>query len=247
MEGVITMTGLRLPSREAVAKFLISGSCPRTCPFEGVGYGPGFGYGSGYGVGYGEISGEGCVIGTGEGYKSGVGSGSGSGKGSSTGEGYGFGMPDLLKYEGCQVDYIDSIPCVICAIRRNYANVLIIGDDLQIKQAYVARVGDSFGHGESIREAYEAARLKELEDMPVEERIAAFVKEHPDPDKAYGDLFAWHHTLTGSCEFGRKEWCRSHGYQPDGSITVRTFIEQTMNDYGGTTIKQLAKEYNIDL
>ena len=217
MESVITTTGLRLPSRDAVAKFLNSG----------------FGSGSGSGFGYGDGDGSGSGSGSGDGY--------GDGSGDGDGDGY------LLKYEGCPVDYIDDIPCVICAIRGHYANVLVIGDDLQIKQAYVARVGDSFGHGESIREAYEAARQKELEYMPVEERIAAFVKEHPDPDKAYGDLFAWHHTLTGSCEFGRKEWCRSHGYQPDDSITVRTFIQQTRNDYGGDVIRQLAKEYNIDL
>lgn len=40
---------------------------------------------------------------------------------------------------------------------------------------------------------------------------------------------------------------RQHGYQPTDSITVRTFIAQTQNDYGGDVIKQLAKEYNIEL
>lgn len=67
----------------------------------------------------------------------------------------------------------------------------------------------------------------------------------PDLDTPYGDLFTWHHTLTGSCEFGRKEWCKAHGYQPTDSITVRTFIEQTKNDYGSDAIRMLAERYAI--
>ena len=118
---------------------------------------------------------------------------------------------------------------------------------MTLNNAYVAKVGRSFAHGITPREAFEAATQKELESRPLEDRIDEFVKLHPDLDTPYGDLFEWHHTLTGSCEFGRCEWCKSHGYQPTDSITVRTFIEQTRNDYGGDVIRQLAKEYGIEI
>ena len=167
--------------------------------------------------------------------------GSGSGYGSVSG----YGSGDLKKFEGNDVNYIDGIPCIFLSIHRDIAIVAVIGDDFTLKSAYVAKSGNSFAHGETPREAMEAAVQKDIGDRPVEDRIRMFVEAHPETDKPYGDLFSWHHTLTGSCEFGRKEWCKSHGYQPTDSITVRTFIEQTKNDYGGDVISQLAKEYNL--
>ena len=68
-------------------------------------------------------------------------------------------------------------------------------------------------------------------------------KTHPDLDTEYGDLFDWHHILTGSCEFGRKQWCKEHGFQPTDKITVRDFIRLTKFDFGGDIIGKLEKEY----
>lgn len=171
--------------------------------------------------------------------------GSGSGSGSGSGYGYGDGSGYLKKFEGDDVYYIDGIPCIFLSIHRDIAIVGVIGNDFTLKSAYVAKSGNSFAHGETPREAMEAAIQKDIEERPVEDRIRMFVEAHPETDKPYGDLFSWHHILTGSCEFGRKEWCKTHGYKPTDSITVRTFIEQTRNDYGGDVIKQLAKEYNL--
>ena len=212
---------------------------------DGDGYGSGSGSGSGYGSGYGDGDGYGYGSGSGSGYGDGDGYGSGSGSGSGYGYGYGYGDGDLRKFEDMDVYYIDDIPCVICSIHRNIAIVGVVGNDLTLKSAYVAKVGRSFAHGDTPREAVVAATEKDMEDRPLEERIDLFVESHPDLDTPYGDLFQWHHTLTGSCEFGRKEWCRTHGYQPTDSITVRTFIEQTRNDYGGDAIRELAERYGI--
>ena len=185
--------------------------------------------------GYGSGSGDG----SGDGY----GDGSGYGDGDGDGDGYG----DLRKFEDMDVYYIDDIPCVICSIHRNVAKVEVIRNDFTMTPSYVAKIGRSFAHGDTPREAVEAATEKDMEDRPLEERIDLFVESHPDLDTPYGDLFRWHHTLTGSCEFGRKEWCRTHGYQPTDSITVRTFIEQTRNDYGGDAIRQLAGRYGLTM
>jgi hypothetical protein len=84
-----------------------------------------------------------------------------------------------------------------------------------------------------------------FEDMPEEERIAAFIEEHPDKDKAYPnkDLFDWHNRLTGSCMAGRTAFVKDHGLSLDGETTVTEFIRLTQNAYGGSTIKALKKAY----
>jgi hypothetical protein len=86
---------------------------------------------------------------------------------------------------------------------------------------------------------------KMFDDMPEEERIAAFIKEHPDPGKAYPnqDLFDWHHRLTGSCMAGRNAFVKDKGLTLDGETTVTAFIELTKNAYGGSTIRKLAEHY----
>lgn len=84
-----------------------------------------------------------------------------------------------------------------------------------------------------------------FDDMPEEERIAEFIKAHPDKDKPYShkDLFDWHHRLTGSCEMGRKAFMRDNGFTMDGESTVAFFIEKTRNAYNGSVIRNLEKAY----
>lgn len=85
---------------------------------------------------------------------------------------------------------------------------------------------------------------KLFEDMPEEERIAAF-KECHDYEGTYSntDLYDWHHRLTGSCEMGRQQFAIDHGIDLDGKMSVKEFIELTKNAYGGEIIKQLEKEH----
>ena len=95
-----------------------------------------------------------------------------------------------------------------------------------------------------------ALRDKMFEDMPEEERIDEFIKEHPEVDKPYQnkDLFEWHHRLTGSCLAGRNAFVKDKGLSLDGSTTVLEFIKLTENAYGGEVIRKLkeriAGEYN---
>ena len=168
--------------------------------------------------------------------------------------GYGSGYGDgsgVKTIDGREVYEIDCTPTVIYSVHRvrgiYYAKGAILSDDLTLRPCFIARVGDSFAHGDTLRDAVRDAHEKWMDDQPLEDKLDEFVKAHPDPDKEYGDLFDWHHTLTGSCEAGRREWCRAHGYEPTDSITIRTFIEQTRNDYGGEAIRELAQRYNIKL
>ena len=94
--------------------------------------------------------------------------------------------------------------------------------------------------------AMAAAVAKEMQNKPEDERIAEFVKAHPNIDTEYPceDLFRWHNTLTGSCEFGRRQFCSDHGIDLKSDYTVRYFLDITKNAYGGSVIRKVRKAYD---
>ena len=199
-----------------------------------VGSGYGSGYGDGYGYGSGDGSGDGSGSGYGYGYSYGYGDGDGDGHG-------------IKEFAGHKVYDIDSVSTLIYAVRGNVAMGAVLCRDMTLKDCWIAKRGNFFAHGDTLHEAVEAVEAKWRENRPLDERIADFVKTHPALDEEYGDLFEWHHILTGSCEFGRRQWCDGHGYKPTDSITLRAFFEQTKNDYGHDVIRMVAKEYGLEL
>ena len=176
------------------------------------------------------------TIETGSGYGYGYGYGYGSGDGS------GYGIDSI---HGKQVYRIDDVQTIIIAVRGNVAKGFILQSDLSLAPCYVVKGHNLFAHGEDLHSAMEALRDKLFEDMPEEERIAAFIKEHPEEDKAYPnrDLFDWHNKLTGSCMAGRNAFVKDHGLSLDGETTVTEFIWLTENAYGGEIIRNLKKAY----
>ena len=196
--------------------------------FLAVGYGSGAGYGYGYGSGSG----------------SGSGAGSGAGAGAGDGDGYGDGVNE---FNGRKVYDIDSVKTLIYAVKGDAARGAVLRSDMTLRDCWIARRGNFFSHGDTLHEAVEAVEAKWRDNRPLDDRIAEFLKTHPSLDEPYGDLFEWHHILTGSCEFGRRQWCEEHGYKPTDSITLRAFFEQTKNGYGRDVIRQVAKEYGLEL
>ena len=172
----------------------------------------------------------------------GDGSGDGSGSGSGSGDGYG-----VKEFTGHKVYDIDRVPTLIFAVKGDAARGAVLRRDMTLKDCWIAKRGNFFAHGDTLHAAVDAVEAKWLENKPLDERIAEFMKTHPSLDEPYGDLFDWHHILTGSCEFGRRQWCEEHGYKPTDSITLRAFFEQTKNDYGRDVIRQVAKEYGLEL
>lgn len=233
-----------------IERFLAVGYGDGSGSGSGSGYRSGSGSGSGDCSGYGYSSGSGCDYGDGDGsgygdgYGSGDGSGYGDGDGSGSGDGYGNGVKEL---SGHKVYDIDRVSTLIYAVRGNVAKGAVLGRDLKLKDCWIAKRDNFFAHGDTLHEAVEAVEAKWMENRPLDERIAEFLKTHPALDEEYGDLFEWHHILTGSCEFGRRQWCEEHGYKPTDSITLRAFFEQTKNDYGRDVIRQVAKEYGLEL
>lgn len=167
---------------------------------------------------------------------SGSGLGSGDGDGSGSGSGWGSGSVNDQP-----VHYIDDVPTIITSIHGNIAKGGIVKQDFTLRPCYIARVGDCFAHGDTLRDAVRDAAEKALQAEPVEERVARFRAAYPDYNKPVPcrELFDWHHILTGSCEAGRRQFCRNHGIDLDASYTVRYFIDITRDAYGGDVIKLL--------
>lgn len=224
-------------------------------PGSGLGYSYGYDFGSGSGNGYGLGSGSGDCYGSGNGngsisgygYSSGSGLGcGGSGLGDGSGHGYGGRLGGIASYNGEAVYAIDGVPTVIQQVRDNVAKGAILNFDLILTPCYIAKEGNTFAHGETLHKAMAALREKLFEDMPEEERIAAFIEEHKTGVQyPVSDLYNWHHRLTGSCEMGRKQFARDHNIDIDhDKMTVEEFIEITKNAYGGGVIKRLREAYD---
>ena len=179
-------------------------------------------------------------------YGSGYGSGSsyGDGDGSSDGSGDGSGV---IEYNHQKVYKIDGIPTIIDSVHGNYAKGKILKDDLTLTECFVAKCGNFFAHGETLKQALSDASEKYNENKPLEERIAEFNETYPDNDAPIdgNELFSWHHILTGSCLFGRKNFCSSKGLDVNAKYTVREFISLTENAFGSDVIKQLKESRKL--
>ena len=183
--------------------------------------------------------------------------GDGSGDGSGDGDGYGYGSGDgsgsgdgVLSYNGQPVHCIDGVRTLIDEVNGRFAKGWIVNADLTLERCWIARVGDYFAHGKDIHSAHTDALAKHQRNMPVEERLDSFIKEHPDLDVLYegNDLFKWHNILTGSCEMGRRRFCQDRGIDPETTtMTVEEFVRLTADAYGGEVIRQLADRLSIKL
>ena len=182
------------------------------------------GFGDGYGYGYGYGDGDGFGFGSGDGY----------------GDGYG-----VKSYNRQTVHMIDGVATIITSVVGNTAKGYILRA-MELTQCYFAKCGDYFAHGETREAAMADAQRKYDDNKPEEERIADFIGEFPTLDSVVpcSRLFVCHNRLTGSCEMGRREFCRLHGINVESdSMTVAEFIKVTKNEYGGDTIRRLEQEY----
>ncbi len=215
------------------------------------------GYGNGYGDGYGDGNSAGCGNGCGEGYGSGYDdgydddngygggyrNGNGYGNGNANGNGYGDG-DGIVEFENVKGYKIDGMMTYLQVIRGNVAKGFTLERNVKKIPCWVYLTEDGFvAHSETLHKSREAAFEKSMVSKTFELRCQAFIDSHPDIDAEYDDLFLWHHILTGSCEYGRKQWCDAHGLKPTDSISVRRFIDETKGYYGGKAIEMLERLY----
>jgi hypothetical protein len=162
---------------------------------------------------------------------------------SGSGDGYGSQIKSINKQK---VHIIDGVATLIDSVHGNYAKGRILSDDLTTRPCFIAKCGNYFAHGDTLKQATLDVREKYEENAPVEERIARFNEQYPDRNIKVpaSELFSWHHILTGSCLAGREHFCREHNLDwKEGKYTVNEFIELTKDAYGGDVIRQLADSH----
>ena len=230
---------------------------------NGDGDGSGYGYGCGNGNGYGDGYGYGCGYGDGDGCGNGNGYGDGSGYGCGYGDGYGCGNGDgdgsgfgdgsgcgsqIKKHTKRDVHYIDSIPTIIVSIFGNYAKGFLIREDtFELTKCYLAKdpVSGKVAHGDTLKEASVALYAKIMDSMTVQEKIESFCAQFEKGKKYKGKVFFdWHHILTGSCMFGRKQFVDARHLSLEDEYTVDQFIEICENAYGAEEIRKLKERWN---
>lgn len=167
-----------------------------------------------------------------------------------SGDGYGYGSGYAIyiqQYNGSTVFRVDSIPTIISRTFGEYAKGYVIDtSDFTATPCYIARNKENglYAHGDTLREAYQSLQDKIFNTIPVEERIEKFI-EHFATDKTYkgSEFFEWHHILTGSCLFGRKQFIKSRHLALNAEYTVAQFISLCEHEYGGEVITRLKKRY----
>ena len=245
MESVVNAT------REEVERFLSIKSTNNYCGCLGSDSGDGFGIGCGYcGSGYrdGHGYGFGGYSGCGNGHSNGSGDGSGFSEGygseDGSGEGGDVSVMNIKTFKGCNVDYIDGVPTIITNIHNNIASGFVIGFDMTLIPCSVAKAGNYFAHGKTLKDAVKDAEAKEMEEMPIEERIEKFIEVFGSLDSEHTgkEFYDWHHILTGSCRMGRDKFCKENGIDLEKKYSVRYFLNITKNSYGGDIIKRIINE-----
>ncbi|MCM1250308.1 MAG: hypothetical protein NC209_04075 [Alistipes sp.] len=138
---------------------------------------------------------------------------------------------------------------IIRHIKGDLAQGFILNSDLTLEPCYIAKSGRHFAHGKTAHEAYKSALDKSILNEPVEDRIDRFLADHKvSISYSARDLFDWHHRLTGSCEMGRKAFCRDKGIDVDkDSFTIEEFVKITCHAYGSEVICKLADKLGIQL
>lgn len=211
----------------------------------------GEGAGCGSGICYGSILGDGgesdffydCGWGSGQGVP-------GAGDSLQDGHGgrsifFGFGIKEI---NGHTLKVIDFTPTLITSVHGNVAQGFIVQSDLRLKPCYIVKEDNKFAHGETLHDALLSLQEKLYDNSTEEERISAFKQKFPSYDVEYanGQLFIYHHVLTGSCRMGRKAFIKSKGITLDGKTTVRQFVDLTKDAYGGDIVRKLPQAYGME-
>ena len=138
---------------------------------------------------------------------------------------------------------IDGVATILRNIHGNVARADILQSDLTLTPCYVVKRDNKFAHGETIEDAMAALFDKLFDDMPVEERVAEFLKVvKPGVKYPVQVFYDWHHRLTGSCEAGRKAFSADHGIDLEhGEYTLQDFLELTKDAYGSSVIREVIK------
>ena len=139
---------------------------------------------------------------------------------------------------------IDSTQTIIFSIHGNFAKGAILNSDLTLSDCYIAKSGDYFAHGKTLKKAVSDAKAKAFKNTPIEDRIAEFIAVCGIGKHSAEKLSVWHNVLTGSCEFGRESFMRNNDIKPTDQFTIAEFVAKTRNQYGSDVIQMIEKALN---
>lgn len=140
-------------------------------------HGSGYNYSSGYGYEScsGDGSGDGSGCGTCAGDCYGCGSGCGDGFGYVDGNGTGYiptimfndvpVMTNIKSLNSNVVDYINDVPVIITHILDNFAAGFIVKNDLTLSPCFIAKIGESFTYGTTLKEAVTVAKANKIKKI----------------------------------------------------------------------------------
>ena len=139
------------------------------------------------------------------------------------------------------------LPTIIIQVKNNFAKGYIIKDDLTLESCYIAKIGNFFAHGKTLKDAVSDAVKKQGKNMSIEERIKNFVKIFGSLNSEHTgkEYYDWHHFLTGSCQMGRDEFCKAHNIDLSKKYTVKYFLDITKNSYGSDIIELVCNAYGL--
>ena len=194
-------------------------------------------YGDGDSIGSGTSNGKGYCIRDGDNfgffYKQGHGYGNGdsAGHGNEYGSGYGHsiyipGVEALISYNGHKSYIIDEVPTIIYSVCSNIAKGAIIGNDLTLKECYIAKEGNCFAHGKTIKKARKDLLYKILDRDKSEFETLTL-----DSKLSLKDAIQCYRVITGACSQGVKNFCDS--IELKENYTIREIINLTSEAYNG--------------
>jgi hypothetical protein len=105
------------------------------------------------------------------------------------------------------------------------------GDLKNVERCYVAQVGDTYAHGDTVERALRDLRFKLDKQRPVTEVVAAI---HRRGTVTFND----YRRITGACERGLREGLRARGIDPDTpELPLAQVLELCRDGYGGETFR----------
>ena len=158
---------------------------------------------------------------------------------------------------------IDNMETYITDIHRDFAKGFVVSYALINKKMFTMELNTLcyvcrkripgtdeylYAHGSTMREAfmYATQKLDKFENFST--KMDKFKTAFPEKDVKYkaSDLFYWHGAITGSCEFGRREFCKEHGINlAKDEFTINEFFDLVLSgkNFGNEYVEELVKLY----
>jgi hypothetical protein len=127
---------------------------------------------------------------------------------------------------------VDEVDTLIDSVKGNVARGHIVNSDFSLSKTFIAKVGGSFAHGETIEKAMSDATRKHLEDASTEERVDEFLKQFDGAaDYSAEELMEGYRLLSGACEQGCLSFMKNKSIIAADRFTLTQFVDIVLGAY----------------